>query len=110
MRLLSIKLSKVHKCDSLLCNKKLDLLQACKGCKCAFYCSKKCQQYDWKTRHRKSCVSIFMKPLTRTESSAIQQVDCIQRRCVIINNYNKLAVLHVNTRKVTRMILYHKYN
>eukprot|EP01084_Bolivina_argentea_P203880 348143_1 len=27
----------------------------CKKCKNAFYCSKKCQKYDWNGRHRSSC-------------------------------------------------------
>ena len=76
-RLLCLKLNKQHTCDSMVCNKIMNQNQVCKGCKSAFYCSKKCQKYDWKVRHRKICVSKFIKPLSQTEKYGVLQRECM---------------------------------
>ncbi|KAF2818418.1 hypothetical protein CC86DRAFT_472820 [Ophiobolus disseminans] len=33
----------------------LEELKQCAACKAAFYCSKRCQKHDWKTRHKPLC-------------------------------------------------------
>ena len=44
MKLLCIKLNKQHICDYNKCNKVLSTLNTCNGCKCVYYCGKKCQK------------------------------------------------------------------
>ena len=33
----------------------------CAGCHAVAYCSKKCQQEDWKSRHKRLCVPMVIK-------------------------------------------------
>ena len=43
-------------CNHVCCRKRGQKLKACRKCKSAWYCSKKCQKRDWKMRHRDSCL------------------------------------------------------
>ena len=83
-RLLCLKLNKQHTCDSMVCNKIMNHNQVCKDCKSAFYCSKKCQKYDWKVRHRKICVSKFIKPSSQTQKYGVLQRECMLHE--LVNN------------------------
>eukprot|EP01083_Nonionella_stella_P208348 756165_1 len=53
----------VKECQSIRCNKRKIMIRnkknatfyKCKGCFMVYYCSKKCQKYDWNTFHRFNC-------------------------------------------------------
>ena len=45
----------IHKCHK--CNKPAEKMSKCSKCKKVRYCSKKCQQDDWK-EHKKNCIAI----------------------------------------------------
>ena len=48
-----LKKLNIQKCDGIKCNEFAK--KSCTGCMEYFYCSKSCQKYDWKDRHRESC-------------------------------------------------------
>ena len=73
IRLLCIKLEKHHKCDWYQCSKILTSLNACSGCKCVYYCSKKCQKRDWK-QHKMKCISTFTKTFDQYQKQTLQEI------------------------------------
>ena len=67
-QVLCLKLNKQHRCDCISCNKIIAIqARVCKGCRSAYYCSKKCQKIDWRVRHKNICVSKFVQPLEQKE-------------------------------------------
>ena len=84
LKLLYIKLNKEYKCDNLLCNKILKNSNklCCKGCKCVWYCCKKCQKSDWQWRHRNKCISKYLQPLNTMESFCVQQAQFMLKQII----------------------------
>ena len=46
----------------------------CRGCKCAVYCSRKCQKRHWNLKHRKECAHIASKKLSATELQTVRKL------------------------------------
>ena len=74
MKLLVMKLNKQHICDCNECNKVLSTLNTCKGCRCVYYCSKKCQKKDWKANHRNTCVSKMLEEPDKNQFAILKRV------------------------------------
>ena len=53
------RMSKMDTCA--YCGSKDTRYKKCTGCKAVSYCSKTCQKNDWKSRHKKSCLSVKRK-------------------------------------------------
>ena len=85
IRLLCIKLDRHHKCDWYQCNKILTKLSACSGCKCVFYCGKKCQKRDWK-QHKIKCIQHLQRhSINKTNNIATNDIifeSIIEKLCV----------------------------
>ena len=81
MKILCIKLNKQHKCDYNNCNKILKTLNACKGCRCVYYCSKKCQKKDWK-QHKINCVSTYTTQFDKNQMQSFHHIDYFLQRSV----------------------------
>lgn len=67
------KLGNHHPCQYAKCMKYGQKKHMCKGCKCCYYCSKKCQKRDWKTSHRKICVSRYSTTLNLQQMETMSQ-------------------------------------
>ncbi|KAF7317307.1 hypothetical protein HMN09_00466200 [Mycena chlorophos] len=59
---------RLQACDGPTCEEVLihSLLKKCSGCRCLFYCSRKCQIADWRNGHRDVCLSYSSGTLTLT--------------------------------------------
>eukprot|EP01084_Bolivina_argentea_P064003 116747_1 len=54
----------LEECQNVVCNrcKQCKLVRSCKGCMKVWYCSRKCQKYDWKNGHRITCSNAWNHP------------------------------------------------
>ena len=55
-------------------NKKIKAKHTCKGCKVKMYCSKKCQKYDWKFKHRNECVVFGLQELSDKQYGVVHEL------------------------------------
>ena len=63
-----------HPCNNNNCNKTIaSKFYVCKGCKCAFYCSRKCQKIDWMKQHRTDCISTYSGKLTSKQKVILER-------------------------------------
>ena len=54
----------IRECYNKKCMVKHVRLKKCKRCLSAFYCSRKCQKFDWNTNHRNVCVLSFERTIS----------------------------------------------
>ena len=79
MILLCKKLDKQHKCNS--CNKILSVLNTCRGCRCVFYCSRRCQKIDW-TQHKQKCIAKCEKIFDHHEIQVLHNIELLLNESV----------------------------
>ena len=64
-------------CDYNQCNsnniKRKRKKLICSNCKCAWYCSKKCQKKDWIVKHKNECTGKYLLSLSSKEERIIKQ-------------------------------------
>ena len=56
-----VKACTYNKCKKIQSFKNNIRMKMCKGCKLAYYCSRKCHKNDWNSKHRYECSRLSVK-------------------------------------------------
>ncbi|MCP3659096.1 MAG: zinc finger MYND domain-containing protein [Bacteroidetes bacterium] len=79
-----------------------NLIKKCKRCREVYYCSKKCQKIDWKSKHRNDCKPNFkiLKNSRSVFNIRIPEKEKIKKLGMI--SYNKMPSLKSNLLQIIK--------